>query len=69
MVAVDLLGVVQPTPLPGLALVVAGSGDNSQRLNTDNGFVFRILDMKVGRGVVVEVHLDDDSVEAADLRH
>jgi hypothetical protein len=38
-------------------------------MDVHHGFVRAVVGMKVRRIVIVEVHLDDDSVEPADLRH
>lgn len=40
-----------------------------QAFDRDPGFELRILGVKVWRGMVATVHLDDDAVEPTDFRH
>ena len=42
---------------------------DSPMLNRHLHLVFCVLGMKVRRGVIADVHLDDDAAEAAQLRH
>jgi hypothetical protein len=38
-------------------------------IDGDHPFVFRVLGMEMWWRMIVEIHLDDDAIEAADLRH
>ena len=42
--------------------------EDGQRTDVDENLVFAVLGMEVGRVVVVVEDLDDDAVEATDLR-
>lgn len=57
--------ILQPTPLARRQR----PGDYRQRLNGDAGLVFGILGMEMRWCVVGIVHLDDNAIETADLRH
>jgi len=45
------------------------AGNDRQAVDIHEGLVRAIFGMEVRRVVIIKVHLDDDSVETADLRH
>ena len=62
---------MQPHPFHDQALGASGETavEYGRRIYADYGSMAAVTRMEVRRRMVGEVHVNDDSVEAADLRH